>query len=439
MRVWCGGSWGHRVIMPRAGSVRCCAYHSCHKRSDKKRSFGHVYPVVPTVVQRHPQLFKAEHDGVLCNQHGCKLAAISGGRVEADNTLGGEVVEIDSPPSPLSLSSSLSPALVQLASAALQPPPRRPNDSCDDRALSEGGAVDDNVDLLRHTSSLYCSSSSLLLSSSSSSSPTSSPQSSLSLSSSLSASRALSPPPLIGWSNQYDRLHPITEQLEAVYALYTKYCSPMHGPDKDVGNLPEKRARTQRPLDPTPRAVMPLTDASLPRTVAVGYAECRRGSFDDVCKLLCSETLPVELRIGADSTFLDIGRGYGRCVVHARLRCGVEKSVGIEAVATRHVEAERMMRVHLPKQFPSLFQAGRLQWNKSIQLLEGDATHLHVRPTLLAATHVYMFDWLFNEEALSVILSILAGSANCRVLVSCQKPDGMVMQSGVVVSIGCLC
>ena len=235
-------------------------------------------------------------------------------------------------------------------------------------------------------------------------------------------------PSLTGWSDPYDRLHPTTEQLEAVYALYTKYCSPMHGPDKDVGGLPEKRARTQRSLDPTPRAVMPPTDASIPRTVAVGYAECRRGSFDDVCKWLCSEMLPVQLRMGIDSVFLDVGSGYGRCVVHARLRCGVKKSVGIEAVTARHVEAERMMRVHLPKQFPSLFHSRRLQWDKTIQLLEGDATHLHVRPALLAATHVYMFDWLFNEDALSVILSILAGSSNFRVLVSCQKPDGMVMQ-----------
>ena len=178
------------------------------------------------------------------------------------------------------------------------------------------------------------------------------------VSASLSTSSAVSLPPPTGWNDPYDRLHPITEQLEAVYALYTKYCSPMHGPDKDMGSLPEKRARTQRSLDPTPRAVMPPTDASVPRTVAVSYAECRRGSFDDLCKLLCSEMLPVELRMGADSTFLGIGSGYGRCVVHARLRCAVKQSVGIEAVAARHVEAERMMRMHLPNQFPSLFESG---------------------------------------------------------------------------------
>ena len=136
VRVWRGGSLGHCVIMPRAGSVRCCAYHDCHKRSDKKRLFGHVYPVVPAVIQRQPQLFKAEHDGLLCNQHGCKLAAVSGGRVEADavDTLGSDEVDINSPPTPLPLSSSPSPSLVQLASAALQPG-TLPQGNHDDRTL----------------------------------------------------------------------------------------------------------------------------------------------------------------------------------------------------------------------------------------------------------------------------------------------------------------
>ena len=432
--------------MPPAGSVLCCAYPGCHKRSHKKRSFGHVYLVVPFVVQRQPHLFKAEHDGVLCNQHGCKWAAMSDGRVDSDtvDTARREVDEKDPSALPCSPSSSLS--LVQLASAALQPA-TLPQGNHDDRTLrplpldttSTSEAADDGcVDLL-----FRCASSSVRFLSppSLSSSPPPSPLSpsvSFCVSASHSTRSAVSLLPLTGWRDPYDRLHPITEQLEAVYALYTKYCSSMHGPDKDMGSLPEKRARTQRSLDPTPRAVMPPTNTSIPRTVAVGYAECRRGSFDDLCKLLCSESLPVELRMGTDSSFLDIGSGYGRCVVHARLRFGVEKSVGIEAVATRHVEAERMMRVHLPNQFPSLLKSGRLQWDKSIQLLEGDATHLHVRLALQSATHVYMFDWLFNEEALSVILSVLASSSSLRLLVSCQKPDGISCRGGVVSSIGCL-
>jgi len=75
-------------------------------------------------------------------------------------------------------------------------------------------------------------------------------------------------------------LHPVTEQLESVYALYTKYCSAMHGPDKDIGSLPEKRARTQRSLDPTPRAVVsPTKDTSMPHTVAVGCARVPTRQF----------------------------------------------------------------------------------------------------------------------------------------------------------------
>lgn len=84
--------------------------------------------------------------------------------------------------------------------------------------------------------------------------------------------------------------------------------------------------------------------------------------------------------------------------------------------------------MHLPNQSPNLLQSGRLQWDKSIQLLEGGAAHLHVRPAVLAATHVYMFDWLFREEALSIILSVLAASSCFRLVVSCPKQDGIAMQ-----------
>lgn len=89
VRVLCGGSWGHQIIMPRPGGVQRCAYHDCNKRSDKKRSFGHASLVVPAVERQLPHLFKTKHDGVLSTQHGCRLTIISDGRVEgnADYTL----------------------------------------------------------------------------------------------------------------------------------------------------------------------------------------------------------------------------------------------------------------------------------------------------------------------------------------------------------------
>lgn len=100
------------------------------KRTDKKRSFGHIYPVVPPVEQQLYHHSKAEHDGVLCNQHGCRLATICDDRVEGDavGAVVREMVETDSSPSPLSPSSS--PALVQLASVALQPA-TQPHDNRD--------------------------------------------------------------------------------------------------------------------------------------------------------------------------------------------------------------------------------------------------------------------------------------------------------------------
>ena len=41
----------------------------------------------------------------------------------------------------------------------------------------------------------------------------------------------------------------------------------------------------------------------------------------------------------SDSVFLDVGSGYGQCVVQARLRANVRESIGIEYVAVRDLMA----------------------------------------------------------------------------------------------------
>jgi hypothetical protein len=282
--------------MPRPGSVQVCAYHDCSKRSDKKRSFGRVYPVVAAVQEQVPDLFKAEHEGVLCNQHACRLAGLFHRRAEGndDDFAERRVVEDDALPPPVSHSPS--PALARLASVALHPATQAPDDRGDraspaavDTTTACDPIDDASVGLAPHPSSLPSSSSPLLPS------PASPKLSYLSFPSAPSASRPTtnaSPlPRLTGWSDPYDRLHPITEQLEAVYALYTKHCSPMHGPDKDVANLPEKRARTQRSLDQTPRVPScpprtppsftrwpwgtPSADDAASMTCASGYATTR--------------------------------------------------------------------------------------------------------------------------------------------------------------------
>ena len=116
-------------------------------------------------------------------------------------------------------------------------------------------------------------------------------------------------------------------------------------------NLPEKRCR--RSPSPSGAASLPEPDHSVSGTVAPGYAECTRKSFDQVCEWLC-EKAPPDLRMGADSVFLDVGSGYGKCVVQARLRANVRKSIGIEYVYVRYLKGMEMLTECIPAQFASI-------------------------------------------------------------------------------------
>ena len=121
-------------------------------------------------------------------------------------------------------------------------------------------------------------------------------------------------------SSRFERLHPDTKCLQAMYREYHKRCDLTAGADKDTSDLPEKRAR-RPPSSSALSSVQPTH--CIPDTVSPGYGECTRASFDKISQYLCDE-LPAPLRMGQDSVFLDIGSGYGKCVVHARFRAGVK-------------------------------------------------------------------------------------------------------------------
>ncbi len=50
-------------------------------------------------------------------------------------------------------------------------------------------------------------------------------------------------------------------------------------------------------------------------------------------------SVPKHLQLKEESTFLDIGSGFGKCVFHTALTVKVVKSTGIEYVQSRHVKA----------------------------------------------------------------------------------------------------
>lgn len=104
-----------------------------------------------------------------------------------------------------------------------------------------------------------------------------------------------------------------------------------------------------------------VTFAQTPSSVSPGYGEISMNSFTRIISVLkggCSHhrfipivnvtgmRLPrrlslteVGLEMSRESIFLDIGSGYGKCVVHAKVEGAVKRSIGIEYVASRHFKA----------------------------------------------------------------------------------------------------
>jgi tRNA G46 methylase TrmB len=49
--------------------------------------------------------------------------------------------------------------------------------------------------------------------------------------------------------------------------------------------------------------------------------------------------VPDNLKITKNSSFIDIGSGFGKCVLHTRIQIGAKNCLGIEYVKTRNDKA----------------------------------------------------------------------------------------------------
>jgi len=88
--------------------------------------------------------------------------------------------------------------------------------------------------------------------------------------------------------------------------------------------------------------IVPST-TTYPHTVHVGYGEMTYPALDKLLLWLCRDA-PSSVRLSSDSCFLDLGSGFAKCVIHARLRALVRRSVGIEYVPLRHNKASEVLR-----------------------------------------------------------------------------------------------
>jgi hypothetical protein len=76
--------------------------------------------------------------------------------------------------------------------------------------------------------------------------------------------------------------------------------------------------------DPGTSQILPASIA-YPKTVHVGYGEMTYSALDSLLLWLCYAA-PFSLRLSSDSSFIDLGSGFAKCVIHARLRGQVRRS-----------------------------------------------------------------------------------------------------------------
>lgn len=125
--------------------------------------------------------------------------------------------------------------------------------------------------------------------------------------------------------------------------------------------------------------------------------------------------------LGPSSGFIDVGSGYGKVVLHAKLSgAGVGEAVGVEyvprraslaAAAKRELESGKLG-------FVTAEAAARLRDPRGCRLLQGDATEWGP----FRFTHVYMYDKVFSEPTIELLAKQLNASPY-RVLVSYQRRE----------------
>mmetsp|Transcript_54406 Transcript_54406/g.90431 ORF Transcript_54406/g.90431 Transcript_54406/m.90431 type:complete len:552 (-) Transcript_54406:6-1661(-) len=148
-------------------------------------------------------------------------------------------------------------------------------------------------------------------------------------------------------------------------------------------------------------------------SVSEGYGEMTRGSLDRLLGLL--KGLPEAYKLSSESSFLDIGSGFGKVVFHMKLAGRVMKSEGIEFVRVRASVAEATRQM-----FADMIDLD------GVSFICADATR---RPPF-PHSHLYMYDVIFNEDTYAALVPKLERSP-FHVLIS-YRPQEFLQRRGLV-------
>ncbi|PRP75053.1 hypothetical protein PROFUN_03889 [Planoprotostelium fungivorum] len=156
-----------------------------------------------------------------------------------------------------------------------------------------------------------------------------------------------------------------------------------------------------------------VTFAQTPSSVSPGYGEISMNSFTRIISVLKE----VGLEMSRESIFLDIGSGYGKCVVHAKVEGAVKRSIGIEYVASRHfkaIDSLKEIKQRIPEEM----------WD-TLEFHSGDATEERFRRQMNEATHIYCYDYIFNPSTHQI-----NQASACQALICFSAPSKLFRFGG---------
>ena len=122
------------------------------------------------------------------------------------------------------------------------------------------------------------------------------------------------------------------------------------------------------------------------------------------------------MNMTTNSTFIDIGSGYGKVVMHAKLSAKVAKAVGVEYVASRAAMAISSKNELVYGEHAFMTDDARCALRVGCDLKHGDATKYGE----FKFSHVYMYDKVFSDSTLQLLASQL-GKSPFKVLISYQR------------------
>lgn len=196
----------------------------------------------------------------------------------------------------------------------------------------------------------------------------------------------------------------VEQQLSVLYRKINRFSDLFWGVDKDLDEIQNKRRRVS--LTSFSSFENNSIQNVVPDTVSLGYGELRIGQFSKIISYLMNDVTD-ELKMSDKSSFLDIGSGYGKCIMHARIQAGVAKCDGIEYNNKRYECSEKVLR--------ELSSTMNLE---GVTIVNADATEFQ----RFDYTHVYMFDAVFNEETHSSLFEIIENSY-IKMLICYCRPE----------------